>query len=161
MKSPGIFFITGFVFFFCVHCLVAKNNYEVTAIPQEVRNRLNLDEFYQKHIDLHGFSVIGSAKVSNFALKEAAFLIKKIVGKRNDLLSMLNRNKARYAVMARDEFTTDISEHSDLKPSQYWDYRARGLGATFARPAVTCGEENLLGIKGDPYAKENILIHEF
>ena len=55
----------------------------------------------------------------------------------------------------------DIPEHSDLKPSQYWDYRARGLGATFARPAVTCGEENLLGIKGDPYAKENILIHEF
>lgn len=161
MKSPGIFYVTGFVFFISVYCLVGKNNFEVTAIPQEVRNRLNLDEFYQKHIDLHGFSVIGSAKVSNFALKEAAFLIKKIVGKRHDLLSMLNRNKARYAVMARDEFTTDIPEHSDLKPSQYWDRRARGLGATFARPAVSCGEENLLGLPGDPYAKENILIHEF
>lgn len=161
MKSPGIFYVTGFVFFISVYCLVGKNNLEVTAIPQEVRNRLNLDEFYQKHIDLHGFSVIGSAKVSNFALKEAAFLIKKIVGKRHDLLSMLNRNKARYAVMARDEFTTDIPEHSDLKPSQYWDRRARGLGATFARPAVSCGEENLLGLPGDPYAKENILIHEF
>ena len=95
MKSPGIFFITGFVFFISVHCLVAKSNFEVTAIPQEVRNRLNLDEFHQKHIDLHGFSVIGSAKVWNFALKEAAFLIKKMVGKRNDLLSMLNRNQAR------------------------------------------------------------------
>jgi len=95
MKSPGIFFITGFVFFICVHCLVAKNSYEVTAIPQEVRNRLNLDEFYQKHVDLHGFSIIGSAKVSSYALKEAAFLIKKMVGKRNDLLSMLNRNQAR------------------------------------------------------------------
>lgn len=161
MKSPGIFYVTGFVFFISVYCLVGKNNLEVTAIPQEVRNRLNLDEFYQKHIDLHGFSVIGSAKVSNFALKEAAFLIKKIVGKRHDLLSMLNRNKARYAVMARDEFTTDIPEHSNLKPSQYWDRRARGLGATFARPAVSCGEENLLGLPGDPYAKENILIHEF
>ena len=95
MKSPGIFFITGFVFFISVHCLVAKNSYEVTAIPQEVRNRLNLDEFYQKHVDLHGFSIIGSAKVSSYALKEAAFLIKKMVGKRNDLLSMLNRNQAR------------------------------------------------------------------
>jgi hypothetical protein len=161
MKRTGIFYITGFVFFICVHCLVGKNSFEVTAIPQEVRNRLNLDEFHQKHIDLHEFSIIGSAKVSNYALKEAAFLIKKMVGNRNELLSMLNQNKARYVVMARDEFTTDIPEHSDLKPSQYWDYRARGLGATFARPAVTCGEENLLGIKGDPYAKENILIHEF
>ena len=69
MKTTAIFYITGFVFFICVHCLVGKNSFEVTAIPQEVRNRLNLDEFYQKHIDLHGFSVIGSAKVSNFALK--------------------------------------------------------------------------------------------
>ena len=161
MKRPGILYVTGFVFFICVHYLGGKNSFEVTEIPQEVRNRLKLDEFHQKHIDLHGFSIIGSAKVSSYALKEAAYLIKKMVGNRNELLSMLNQNKARYVVMARDEFTTDIPEHSDLKPSQYWDYRARGLGATFARPAVTCGEENLLGIKGDPYAKENILIHEF
>ena len=161
MKKPGILYVTGFVFFICVHYLGGKNSFEVTEIPQEVRNRLNLDEFHQQHIDLHGFSIIGSAKVSSYALKEAAFLIRKMVGERNDLLSMLNRNKARYVVMAKDEFTTDIPEHSDLKPSQYWDQRARGLGATFARPAVTCGEENLLGIKGDPYAKENILIHEF
>ena len=90
-----MFYITGFVFFISVYCLVGKNNFEVTAIPQEVRNRLNLDEFYQKHIDLHGFSIIGSVKVSSYALKEAAFLIKKMVGKRNDLLSMLNRNQAR------------------------------------------------------------------
>src|SRR5205823_12442767 len=28
-------------------------------------------------------------------------------------------------------------------------------------PAVSCGEENLLHLSGDSYAKENILIHEF
>jgi alpha-glucosidase len=35
------------------------------------------------------------------------------------------------------------------------------LGATRVRPAVSCGEENLLNLKGDRYRKENILIHEF
>ena len=28
-------------------------------------------------------------------------------------------------------------------------------------PFCSCGEENLLGYKGDPYSTENILVHEF
>jgi hypothetical protein len=56
--------------------------------------------------------------------------------------------------------TTDVPEHADLQPKAYWDRRARGLGASRERPAVSCGEENLLDLDGDPYATENILIHE-
>ena len=63
--------------------------------------------------------------------------------------------------MSPTEMTTDVPEHADLSPSAYWDKRARGLGATDIRPAVSCGEENLLQYPGDPYAAENILIHEF
>jgi hypothetical protein len=63
--------------------------------------------------------------------------------------------------MAPTEFTIDIPEHSDLKPAGYWNKRARGLGATGIRPAVSCGEENLLNYEGDPYRGENILVHEF
>jgi cyclophilin family peptidyl-prolyl cis-trans isomerase len=44
-----------------------------------------------------------------------------------------------------------------LRPKIYWDRRARGLGGRI----TSCGEENLLGFPGDPYAGENILIHEF
>ncbi len=61
----------------------------------------------------------------------------------------------------RNEFTTDIPEHASLKPRVYWDRRARGSGATPQAPAVSCGEENLLGYPGDPYSTENICIHEF
>src|SRR6266850_1292140 len=50
---------------------------------------------------------------------------------------------------------------SKLTGKQYWDRRARGLGGTRADPLTSCGEENLLNLKGDPYAGENILIHEF
>jgi hypothetical protein len=71
------------------------------------------------------------------------------------------KNKVRCAVMAYSERTTDIPEHSDLKPKDYWNVRARGLGATPIRPAVSGAEENLLNYPGDPYSTENILIHEF
>ncbi len=36
-----------------------------------------------------------------------------------------------------------------------------GLGGSEHDPYCSCGEENLLGYPGDPYAAENILIHEF
>jgi len=35
------------------------------------------------------------------------------------------------------------------------------MGGSKTDPYCSCGEENLLGFAGDPYAAENILIHEF
>jgi hypothetical protein len=133
----------------------------VTPVTSEVRNHLKLSEFYQKRVSVGGLSVLGSKKVSDYALKEAAYLIKKMTHKHPEYLEKLAENKVRFSVMARDEFTTDIPEHSDLAPPVFWDKRARGLGATRTRPSVSCGEENLLEITGDPYKHENILIHEF
>ncbi len=133
----------------------------VTAIPQATRAAFALDPFYEKHVDADGFPVVSSHKVSAFALLEAAYLIDRMLTDRPDIRAALIRNRVRLAVMAYDERTTDIPEHSDLEPARFWDKRARGLGATFARPAVSCAEENMLGYPGDPYAAENILIHEF
>jgi hypothetical protein len=142
-------------------CGFAKDSgFEVTPVPLEVREYLELDDSHQKRVSVGGFSVLGSKRVSDFALKEAAFLIRRMVGNRDDLLESLNKNKTRFVIMARDEYTTDVPEHSNLKPAIYWDQRARGLGATHERPAVSCGEENLLCLPGDPYDTENILIHE-
>jgi alpha-glucosidase len=55
--------------------------------------------------------------------------------------------------------TTDVPEQRHLKndPKTDWDKRARGLGGRLS----SCGEENLLNLKGDRYKFENILIHEF
>ena len=75
-----------------------------------------------------GCPIVSSAKVSDTALYEAAYLIRKMVGKRTDLLRELAKNKVRFAIMSPKEMTTDIPEHSDLKPKAYWDRRARGFG---------------------------------
>ena len=134
---------------------------KVTAPPEEVVKKLNLDEFYKKHVDLDGFSIISSEKVDDHALLEAAYLIKQILQNRGDILKKLAENKVRFAIMAHDEFTTDVPEHSDMKPAKFWNRRARGLGPSKKRPVVSCGEENLLCFDGDPYTQENLLIHEF
>jgi len=134
---------------------------KVTTPPLETVKKLDLKPFYKKHIDLDGFSIISSEKVSDYALTEAAYLIKQVLQNRPDILKKLAENKVRFVIMACDEMTTHIPEHSDLKPSQFWNRRARGLGPTKQRPVVSCGEENLLCFPGDPYHLENILIHEF
>src|SRR5262249_29915296 len=114
-----------------------------------------------KYLDYKGLPILSSDKVSDRALIEARFLIGQMLADRDDITAALVKNKVRFAVMAPTEQTTDIPEHRDLKPRDYWDRRARGLGATSGRPAVSCGEENLLNLKGDRYHNENILVHEF
>jgi hypothetical protein len=133
----------------------------VAAPPAEEVARLNLDPFYKKHLSVGGFPIVGSEQVSDYAFYEAAFIINRMLGRRQDIIDALVESKVRLAIMAPDEFTTDIPEHATLKPKIYWDKRARGLGASSERPAVSVGEENLLGLKGDPYSTESIMIHEF
>lgn len=130
-------------------------------VPAEVAERLRLDPFYQRHVAVGPFSIIASGRVPDAALAEAAWIVRQMLPGRDDILAALNENKVRLVVMAHDELTTDVPEHSDLRPRDYWDRRARGLGASRQRPAVSCGAENLLSYPGDPYSTESILVHEF
>ena len=97
--------------------LAQKSEFEVTPVPEEVRQYLGLADSHQKRVSVGDFSVIGSKRVSDYALKEAAFLIRRMIGKRDDLLTALNQNKTRFVIMARDEYTTGVPEHSDLRPA--------------------------------------------
>ena len=126
---------------FVVHSTEAKDDLTARPIPGDERARLDLDDFYQKRVVVGGFSIVGSKKVSDYALSEAGYLIRQMMGRRDDLLTIMDVNKTRLAVMASDEYTTDLPEHSHLYPSLYWDKRARGLGANSDsdRPCVSCG----------------------
>ena len=146
---------------FIVSGWLSAADVRVTPVPPEARAAFRLSPFYAKFVDAGGIPIVASEKVSDYALLEARFLVLQLIGHRPDLLAAIAKNRVRLAVMAPSELTTDIPEHSDLTPKDHWDRRARGLGATEARPAVSCGEENLLGYAGDPYSTENILIHEF
>ncbi len=130
---------------------------KVTAVPEAVVKRFKLDTaFYKKHIDYKGFSILSSDKVSDAALLEARRLIDHLLGEREDILKAMIADGCRFMVMAPTEMTTDVPEQRHMNKA-YWDRRARGLGGKLS----SCGEENLLNLKGDRYRHENILIHEF
>lgn len=122
---------------------------EPAPLPAVVRDYFELDPFYQQWIDVEGFPVIASAQVNPYALKEAAWLIDKMIGHRQDLLHALIQNKVHFTVVGYTEMTTQIPEHSHLRPAFYWDRRKRG----------GCTEENLLAYPGDTASNGYQLIH--
>ena len=138
--------------------LLAQVTDSVSPVPENVRAEFELDPFYKKHIDAQGMPIVGSEKVSDAAMLEAHWIVNKMVGHQPDILKAMAKNKTRLAVMAYNEYTTDIPEHRHLKTRIFWDRRARGLGATLSAPAVSCAEENVLCHPNDPYSTENICI---
>ncbi len=124
-------------------------------------NANGVPDFYTQSITANGFPIVASAKVSPYALKEAAYLVNLMLAKRPDVREAMIASGARMCIMAYDEFTTDLPEFKRLRPKNYWDARARGLGGSKTDPFCSCAEENLLAYPGDPYEQECILIHEF
>ena len=94
-------------------------------MPDAVRQRLDLAPFYQKHLDVDGLPIVASSRVSDAALCEAAWIVRHVVGQRDDILQSMAANKVRLVVMAWDEYTTDVPEQSQLKTKVCWDRRAR------------------------------------
>ena len=150
--------------FILISAVVSGTSTEKTApVTDDVRKAFRVKDkiFYKKHYSYKGLAILSSAKVPDAAHREAAYVIKNMLNGREDILKMIIKNGIHLGIMNHDEFTTDIPEHATLKEASYWDRRARGLGATWHRPVVTCGVENLLNYKGDPYRGGSILVHEF
>jgi hypothetical protein len=137
--------------------LPAVDALRVTKPPAE----LALDPFYEKYISADGYPIVSSGKVNDYALKEAAYVVIMMLVKRPDVRDAMIKSGSRLAIMAYHEFTTDLPESARMKPKDFWDARARGLGGSERDPLCTCAEENVLGFPGDPYSTECILIHEF
>ena len=129
--------------------------------PKEVRVFFELDPFYEQWIDVGGLPVLASAKVNPYALKEAAWLIGKMIGNRPDILQTMAGNKARFSVIAHTEVITEIPEYrSDPRPD-FLVYRERGWGGSEGA-TITSSEEGILHYSGNIYGKGyNVQIHEF
>ena len=127
--------------------------------PPIVRDYFQLDPFYEQWVDVEGFPVLASAKVNPYALKEAAWLIRQMIGHRPDILQAMVEEKARFAVIAHTEIITEIPEYRSDAPPDFLVYWGRGAGGTEGA-TVSSSEENILAYPagGSEY---NVLIHEF
>ena len=128
--------------------------------------------FYTQRASAGGFPIVASEKVNPYALKEAVYLANMMLAKRPDVREAMIKSGARLCILAWNEFTCDqpewrwMAEHPvpgfpGIAPRDYRDARARGMGGSMTDPFCSCAEENLLAYPGDPYAAENIFIHEF
>ena len=68
----------------------------------------NFDPFYKKCVEVDGLPIVSSEKTSDYALKEAAYLIGRMLEGRKDLVDAMVKNKVHVAVMAVSERTVDI-----------------------------------------------------
>lgn len=139
---------------------------QITQPPPELR----VPAFYAKYLDAEGYPIVASARVNDYAMREAAYIVNAMLAERPDVRRALIAGGSRLCIIGWNEFTTDLPEFADLSlppglpgltAKEYWDARARGTGGSETDPHCSCGEENLLGYPGDPYAAECILIHEF
>ncbi len=130
----------------------------VAPIPNSVRREFGLDPFYQKYVSLCGFPVVASTNVSDAAVRETAWVVGHMMEGREDILRVLASNHVRLAVMAWNEFTTDLPEERHLTPRVFWNNRSRGITHG---TLVCCAEENLLDYPGDGFRSECVIIHEF
>ena len=137
---------------------VARNRApEVKAVPGEIRERFKLKGgFYAKYVDAEGIPILSSATVNDAALLEARYVVLNMLRGREDLLKNMRTRRIRLSVMAWNEFNTEMPEFKNLP--RWWDRRSRGISGV---KATTCGEENLLNYRGDPFAGGSILVHEF
>jgi hypothetical protein len=144
----------------------------VQALRYDPPDPDGIPAFYSQRVAANGFPVVASKKVNPYALKEAAYLIDLMLAKRPDVRKAMIRSGSRLCILGWDEFTTDQPEwkwlakdpvpgFASISARDYRDARARGMGGSNFDPYCSCGEENLLGYRGDPYAAECILIHEF
>ena len=132
----------------------------ITEPSDALRENFGLPSFYKKSLVTEGFPIVSSEKVSDFALREAAYIVDQMLKDRGVIRQALVSKKVRLTILATIEFTCDLPENSDLKPTAFWNVNARGYGPVPERPLVICGEENLLALQGDPYPNESSLVHE-
>jgi xylan 1,4-beta-xylosidase len=104
-----------------------KSARRVEPVPTAIREKFELDPFYQQYVDAGGLPILSSAKVSPAGLLEAAYLIDQVLANRDDVRQEMIKRRVRFVVMAPTEMTTDVPEQSHMD-KKYWDRRARGLG---------------------------------
>ncbi|XP_041464630.1 uncharacterized protein LOC121415496 [Lytechinus variegatus] len=133
----------------------------VSAIPRFIREKYNLDPFYEKYTHANRIPIISSRQVSYTALERACYTVRFLMMDRADIREALHNGGARVSVLGINELTNEIPEYRYLDDS--WNERTRSLGGTPENPVTVTAEENLICADEsiDRWSEEDIIVHEF
>jgi len=133
---------------------------KVTAPPESIVEKYDLDPFYKKYLNVKGIAVTSSEKVADEALYEVSYLIGKALAHRPDIWESMAKGGTRITIIGAKEEVSKVPEYyiEDEEKAAYQNRRVRGYGGL---KLTSCGEENLLNYPGDRYTGESIFLHEF
>jgi hypothetical protein len=98
--------------------------------------------------------------VDDLALQQAYYIIQNMLHPIPKVREELVEEGAYFGIIGKDENQTTLPEYAHMD-SEYWDRRARGLGAGGGMRITSAAEENLLCLRSDRYYGESIAVHEF
>jgi alpha-glucosidase len=118
--------------------------------------------FYAKKLVYEGIPIKAHEMVVDAALREARDRLHRMLHNTPVILQNLVEAGVELHIIGRDQVTSDLPEHRHMKDKSYdgdktIDERTRGVGGKMA----SCGEENLLKLRGDRYEGRDICVHEF
>jgi hypothetical protein len=122
--------------------------------------RFKIDPYYTKFTWAREFPVLGSGHVRDEALLRANDTIRKMFAYRHDVLKALIADGARLVVLGRDEKLSDLPEFQESKDKAGFD-AVRYLDYTPDLKLMVVPEENVLGLSGDPFAGQCMVIGVF
>jgi hypothetical protein len=128
----------------------------VTAPPA----RFKVNPYYTRFTYAREFIVLGSRKVSDEALLKANDTIRKMFAYRHDILKALIADGARLVVLGRTENLSELPELRSAHEQKSFDgVRYRDYEPTLKLMVVP--EENVLGLPGEPFAGQCMLVSVF
>ncbi|XP_013079033.2 uncharacterized protein LOC106064914 [Biomphalaria glabrata] len=137
----------------------------IREVPQNLRfswlmKPKGLPAYYQKYTEAYNIPVLGSANVSDNAMKRACYVLRFLLADHSAMRQSFYKLFGRLVVIGASEKVNAVPEYKLLPDS--WNNRTRGLGGTETLPVSSGAEENLLcyGSSQDVYYEEDILIHE-
>jgi alpha-glucosidase len=118
--------------------------------------------FFDKAIDYQGIAIYANRVVDDRALLVAKAKLSNMLGRAPEIVVNLREAGCELHIIGSKQGTSDLPENRHWKGKIYEgtqtiDERTRGVGGRFA----SCGEENLLHLKGDRYSDRDICFHEF
>ncbi|HVS39839.1 MAG TPA: hypothetical protein VMS17_30050 [Gemmataceae bacterium] len=145
--------------------LSAENDWRYTPLRKQPSviappAKFKIDPYYTKFTYAREFPVLGSKQVSDEALLAANDTIRKMFAYRHDILKAMIADGARLVVLGRKEKLSDLPEFQEAKTKagfeevRYFDY-------TPDLKLMVVPEENVLGMRSDPFAGKGMVVGLF
>jgi hypothetical protein len=121
---------------------------------------------YSQFLDVLNITIKAPYSVDHKALIAAKNTLEKMLQNNHMIALRMANNNAQLAIIPKHSFISSLPEYAQYKEyndsngNNYNSMKIRGAGGVLSQPVSATSEENLLGLENDPFAAEDITVHE-